>query len=172
MTDLTEAYTAGVDAVIADNGLNRGGFRDAIRTVLNARLSNSEVTAWIDALATAYESIGIINNATYNNLRGEIISEGRDVAIRQFEALGALVGSLPESQPLIESALFINLREDRDQINNAIDRCDALIDAEPAGTVGRLVKDVLRDGKRSLREYRQRVRDQIQNITGNPDSTQ
>ena len=170
MTTLSEAYMEGVDAVIADNGLNRAGFRDAMKLVLVSGASNSEINTWIDALAVEYQRLGIINNGTYNNLRGEIIAEGDVTSQALFDALAVSINALPESQPLLDAARLIDLRDERDEIDNAIDRCQALIDAEPAGTVGRLVKDILRDGKRLLREHKQGIRDQIQNLTGDPDS--
>ena len=170
MPTVADAYNAAVDAVIADNTLNRGGFVDAIQTVITQGLSNAEGNAFCDALAVLYQSLNQINNPTYNNLRGDIIDDGASVAKEKFVALAAAINVLPETEPVIQAAALMDLREDRDQINNAIDRLDALIAAEPAGTVGKLVKETMRAGKDQLREYRQRVRDAIQSATGDPDS--
>jgi hypothetical protein len=170
MTTTADAYQAGIDAVIADNTLNRGGFADALQTVLTARFTQAEATTWIDAIAAEYARLGVINNPTYNNLRGEIITEGSVTSRAMFEALAVTLNALDESVPAIQSAALLDLRDERDNINAAIDRCDALIAAEPGGTVGRLVKDVLRIGKGELRQHKQQLRDQIQNITGDPDA--
>ena len=166
---VSEAWQAGIDAVVADNTLNRSGFVDAMQTVITAGLSNSEGNDYVDAVAGVYEQSNIINNATYNNLRGHIIDD--PVKHRtSYDNLSNVLNQLPEFEPVRQAAVLMDLREDRDQVNAAITRCDDLIAAEPAGTVGRLVKDVLRQGKRSLREYKEQLRDQIRNETGDPDS--
>lgn len=169
MTDIIEAWQAGVDAVVADNTLNRGGFTTAMRTVITDGLSNAEGNAYVDAVAAEFNRLGIINNPTYNNLRSNIIAD--PVAhMELYLALGASVTNLPEAEPVIESARLTELRDERDNINAAIDRCDDLIAAEPAGTVGRLVKEVLRVGKQQLRQHKEALRDEIRNITGDPDA--
>ncbi len=171
MATIEEAFDAGVDAVIADNTLNRGGFVDAMQTVITDNFSNAEGNAFVDALAILYGDLGQLNPpGTYNKLRGDIISDGDVLAKSKFRALAVVVNALPEAVPVLEAASLTGLRDDRDQINAAITRCDDLIAAEPGGTVGRLVKDVLCDGKRSLREYKEQVRDQIRNILGDPDA--
>ena len=168
MTDVATAWQAGIDAVVADNTLNRSGFVDAMQTVITSGLSNQEGNDYVDAVAAEFNRLGLINNPTYNNLRGNIIAD--PVVHRNlYDALAVTINALPEAKPVIEAAQLTELREDRDEANNAIQRCDDLIAAEPPGPVGRLVKEVLRDGKRSIREHKQRVRDQIQNILGDPD---
>ena len=167
MTTYNEGWQAGIDAVVADPTINRGAFADAIRTVLTARFSNAEATAWIDAVAIEFERLNIINNPTYNNLRGNIIDD--PVAHRSlFDSLST-VGQLAETRVAATSADLIGLREERDNINAAIDRLDVLIAAEPNGVVGRLVKDTMRQGKDSLQLRREEVRNQIRTITGDPD---
>jgi hypothetical protein len=170
MTTVADAFEAGIDAVLADNTLNRAGFVDAMQTVITTGLSNAEGNAFVDAVAVQYESIGLINNPTYNNLRGEIINEGKDTALKAYNDQAVAINALPEFEPVNNAAQLMDLREDRDQADAAITRCDDLIAAEPPGPVGRLVKEVLRDGKRQIREYKQSVRDQIRNLTGDPDS--
>ena len=170
MPTVADAYNAAVDAVIADNTLNRAGFVDAMQTVIDRGMSNQEGNDFCDALATLYQSLNQINNPTYNNLRGDIIDDGADVAKRKFVAFATEINQLPESEPLIIAANLIELRADRDEINNAIDRLDAISAAEPAGPVRKLVRQVLQQGKSQLREYRQQVRDAIQSATGDPDS--
>ena len=126
---------------------------------------------WIDAVVGVYNGLGFINANTFSSYRSEVNREGAAIALAQFDALQVNLGALPEAAAPLQEAQLLDLRDERDEINNAMDRLDALIAAEPAGTVGRLVKDILRDGKRLLRQHKQAVRDQIQNITGDPDST-
>lgn len=170
MTTVADAYNAGVDAVIADNTLNRGGFVDAIQTVITQGVSNAEGNAFVDALAAEFANLNFINNPTYNNLRSLIIDSGADTAKAQFVALANTINQLPESLPLMQAASLLDLRADRDNINDAIDRLEVLRAAEPNGVVGKLVKQVLQEGKNQLRQYRQQVRDAIQSATGDPDS--
>ena len=169
MTDIATAWQAGIDAVVADNTLNRGGFVDALQTVITDGLSNAEGNAYVDAVAVEFQRLGIINNPTYNNLRGNIID---DPAVHRalYDALAVSLNALPEALSVLSAARLTELRDERDSVNDAIDRCDALIAAEPPGTVGRLVKEVLRGGKQQLRDYKERLRDEIRNITGDPDS--
>lgn len=164
---LEQAWQAGIDAVVADNGLNRGGFVDALQTVITDNFSNAEGNAFVDAIAVEFNRLGIINNPTYNNLRGNIIADPV-VHLALINSIGT-IGFLPETAPVLDAINLTNFRDDRDNVNAAIDRCDALIAAEPNGTVGRLVKDVLRQGKRELRSYKEQLRDQIRNIIGDPD---
>lgn len=168
MTTVNEAWQAGIDAVIADNTISRGEFADAIRTVVTIQFSNSDATSWIDAVAAEFDRVNAINNPTYNNLRGHIIDDA--VAhLALFDSL-ATIGQLPETKPAADALELLELREQRDNINAALTRCDDLIAAEPSGVVGRLVKEVLRQGKQSLRDHKEQVRNQIRNITGDPDS--
>ena len=175
MSTIAEMWEAGVDAVIADNALNRGGFRDALKTVTGNGLSNAEAFAYIDAVAAEYERLGIINNPTYNNLRGEIINEGKVTAMAQFEALATSLNGLDAALPVLEELRLVELKEDRDEINNALDRLDVLIaneDTDSPPVIRRLVKPVLREGKNLLRQQKQAIRDEIQNLTGDPDEAQ
>ena len=168
MATIEEAWQAGIDAVVADNTLNRGGFVDAMQAVITSNLSNAEGNAYVDAVAAKFQELNQINNPTYNNLRGNIIAD--PVVHRAlYDALAVVLNALPEAVPVLQAADLTRLREDRDNADAAITRCDDLIAAEPGGPVGRLVKDVLRDGKRLIREYKQSVRDEIRNIVGDPD---
>lgn len=171
MTTIAEAFEAGIDAVIADPTINKGAFVDAMQTVITTGLSNAEGNDFVDAVAVEYGLNGIVNEpGTYTKLRNEINNEGAAVAMRLFNNLAVAINSLPEAVPVINAAQLQDLRDERDQINDALDRSDVLIAAEPAGTVGRLIKEVLRNGKDLLRQHKQSLRDQIQNITGDPDS--
>lgn len=171
MTTLRDAYEGGIDAVLADNTLDRGGFADAMRLVITDGLSNGDTTAWIDALATYFNSLGIINNPTYNNLRNEIINSGKDVSLALFDNLYEKIRDLPESQQPVERALLQSYREDRDNADAAITRMDQLIAAEVGGgLVGRLVRQELRNAKQRLRDVKAEAREGIGRYTGDPDS--
>ncbi len=170
MTTTADAYQAGIDAVVADNTLNQNGFEAAIRTVLDQRFDNAEADAWVNALIAEHFRLGQINASTWNRLRAGIIADPA-IARALFDALAVSINALPETLPASQSAMLIDLRADRDNINAAIDRCDVLIAAEPnAGGIGRLVREVLRDGKNSLRQHKEALRAQIQQITGDPDA--
>ena len=171
MATLEEAFDAGVDAVIADNSINRGGFVDAMQTIITDRFSNAEGNAFVDALAVLYGDLGQLNPpGTYNKLRGDIISDGEALAKSKFRALAVVINALPEAEPVLDAAELTRLRDERDSVDLAIARLDELIAAEPAGTVGRQVKAILRDGKQLLRQGKEALRDQIRNITEDPDS--
>jgi hypothetical protein len=142
-----------------------------MKTVITDNLSNAEATDFIDALAVLYGDLGQLNPpGTYNKLRGDILSDGDVLAKAKFRALAVVVNALPEALPVNQAADITRLRDDRDQADAAITRCDDLIAAEPGGTVGRLVKDILRQGKNELRQYKQQVRDEIRNLLGDPDA--
>jgi len=163
-----DAWQAGIDAVIADNTINKGDFADAVRTVITIQFSNAEATDWIDAVAGEFDRVNAINNPTYNSLRGDII----DDAVKHramFDALST-IGQLPTTKPAAQALLLLELREERDNINGALARCDVLIAAEPSGIIGRFIKDILRRGKEDLRGHKEQVRNEIRNITGDPDS--
>lgn len=160
MTTNADAYEAAVDAVLADNTLNMNGFENAIQTVATG-ITNPEADAWVTAIFTEYERLGIINNPTYGNLRGEIINEGKTVSMALFEALAVSINSLAESVPVNEDVRKIDLRADRDEINTSIDTLQVFID-DPAAT--RQVKDALRIGINELRSYKQRIRDELQSL--------
>lgn len=170
MSTTREAFEAGVDAVLADNTLSRSGFVDAIQTVITSGLTNQEGNDWVDAIAAEYNRLDQINNPTFNSLRGDIIARGNGTTMDIWDAFNVNISGLVESVAVIEAATLTSLREERDNIDGAIDRFDVLIAAEPNGTVGRIVKDEMRGSKVRLVDRKQRVRDLIRNITGDPDS--
>lgn len=170
MATTREAFEAGIDAVELDNALNKGGFADAVRTILTDDFTNAQAVDWIDALADEYFRLGQTNAATYGQWRGQIIDLGKATALELWDALQNNLTGLPASVPANESALLVTLRDERDSVDAAIDRFDVLIAAEPNGTVGRLVKDEMRTAKARLRERKQRLRSAIEAITGDPDS--
>ncbi len=164
MTTIIDAWQAGDDAVVADNGLTKNEFTLAVRTVLTSNFSPTVAGEWVDAVAAEFERLELINNPTWNNLRGNIISDA--VAhMALFEAL-ATVAQLPETEPAIRSATLLSLRATRDVIDASIDRLDVIIAAESDP----LVKEAVRIGKRATQEEKQRIRDEIQAITGDPDA--
>ena len=169
MANVRDAWEAGVDAIIADPTINRGAFVDAMQTIITQGLSNAEGNAYVDAVAAVYESIGLINNATFNNLRNEINTEGKPTSMAAFDALEPAINLDAAALPVNNAARLMELRDERDNADAAITRLDDLIAAEPAGVVGRFVKDVLRNGRRDVRQHKQAVRDEIRNLTGDPD---
>ena len=170
MTDTVQAFRAGIDAVFADNALSAGDFNSALQSVLTAQFSNADAAAWRDAIPVELNRLELCNNPTYVSMRNQFILASTAQRAEDLFAALTTINALPETEPALLSARLIDLREDRDEVNNALARCDVLIAAEPAGTVGKLVKDVLRQGKDSLRGYREQLRTEIQNITGDPDS--
>lgn len=170
MATLQEAFEAGVDAVIADPTINRGAFVDAMQTVITAGLSNAEGNAWVDAVATFYQGLGIIGNNNFNNLRNQIESSGKDASMALFVQLERGITGLDETEPVQTAGLLVDLREQRDNIDGARDRFQVLIDAEPAGAVGKIVKEFMRNARQELRTRKEQVREAIRAITGDPDS--
>ena len=163
MTTINDAWQAGIIAVVADNTLNKGGFADAVRTVITSNYSNAEATAWIDAVADEFNRLTVISNPTYVNMRGHIIDD--PVAHRQvFDALST-IGQLPETQPAVPALELIDLRTERDEINASI---TTMVTFRPGTT--RQVKDALNIGIDGLIAHREQVRQRIQQITGDPDS--
>ena len=120
----------------------------------------------MDAVAAEYARLGIINNPTYNNLRGEIIREGRDTALALYEALAVTINALPDWEPVHQAARLMTLRAERDQIDASIDRLNEIIAAETE----RQVKDAVRVGRDELRGHKETLRNSIRAITGDPDS--
>ena len=170
MTTTADVFRAGIDAVFADNTLDGGGFNDALRTVLIANFTNAEAGAWRDAIAAELNRLELCNNPTYSSMRNQFILASTAQRAEDLFAALTTISGLTEAAPAISAARLIGLRGDRDEVVDALARVDVLIAAEPAGTVGRLVKDVLREGKNQLRQYREQLRTEIQNITGDPDS--
>lgn len=166
-TTSRDAYQAGIDAVVADNALTRGGFIDAIQATING-IDNAEGGAWVDAIAVEFERLAIINNPTFGSLRGHIIAD--PVAHGELFDVLSTLGRMAETQVIDLHAELMTLREDRDETNNALDRLDILIAAEPPGPTRKLVVDVLRQGKTSLRGNKEQIRQRIQQLTGDPDA--
>lgn len=165
MTTTADAIEAGIDAVIADNTLNKGGFADAIRTVIDQSYTNTEATDWIDALALEYNRTGQINGTNYSSFRSKIISDGKDLALVRYQALEHSISLLAETRNASEAIELIDLRAERDEVDANIDILVALKAGQP-----KQVKDAIQLGVDQLRGYKREVREQIQNLTGDPDS--
>lgn len=165
MTTIADTFNAAVDAVIADNTLNRGGFVDAMQTVVTTGLSNAEGNDFCDALAVLYQSLNQINNATYNNLRGNIISDGADVAKDKFDAFSTRVNALPETVPIFDAIRLMDLRAARDEINASITTMQGFKTGQT-----QQVRDALNEGINHLQALREQVRNEIRGLTGDPDS--
>lgn len=162
MTTNADAFMAGVDAAILDNTLNRGGFADAVRTVATINVSDAEAKAWIDAIATEYERLGIINNATYGALRSEVISEGATVARALFEALATTINAMPEDSPINFSVRKTDLRAERDEVDGNITTLQGLKTGQP-----KQVKEAIDLGINELRGHKERVKTELVNL-GDP----
>lgn len=165
MTNLSDAYEAGIDALLADNALTRGGFADAIRTVVNQAYSGAEAKAWIDQLSGEYQRVGQINQDTFGSFRAKIIADGKALALLRFEALAVSVSSLTESATINTAIELINLRAERDEADGNIDILVGLKPGQP-----RQVREAIQLGIDQLRGYKQQVRQSIQVITGDPDN--
>jgi hypothetical protein len=163
MTTLSDAWQAGIDAVVVDNTLSKGDFADAMRTVITSNFSNGEATSLIDAVATEFNRVGVINNPTYGNLRSNIINDA--VAHKAlFDSLST-IGQLGEAKPAEAALELIELRAERDEINTSITTMQGF----KTGAT-RQVKDALNQGIENLRGHKEQIRQRIQQITGDPDS--
>lgn len=170
MTTLNDAYEAGVDAVIADNTINQNGFEDAIRALVTT-LSGPDADAWVSELIVEYNRLDLINNPTWASFRSNIISDGKALAMDLFASLETAINALATTPTVIDDIRLMDLRIERDNIDEAILEMTALIQAQPNTVVGNLVKDALRVGREYLRVRKQEVRDEIQRITGDANST-
>jgi hypothetical protein len=164
MTTINDAYAAAVDAVIADNGLSRSAFSDVLQTFTNG-WSNTEATGWIDALATKYFDLDLVNNGNYSNLRSKIVADGEPLSNDLFVSLGSAVSLLPESAAFNEAIHLKNLRDDRDETVISI---ATMVSFRPGQT--QQVKDAINIGIEALQIQRERLRAEIRDITGDPDS--
>lgn len=164
MTDKQTAYAAGVDAIIADNGLSRTAFADVLQTFTNS-FSNAEATDWIDATATRYFELGLASNSNYNQLRNSIIADGAALAKDKFNSLISTIDGLPESQAFDDGLLLKNLRDQRDEVDTSITTMQGF----RVGATEQ-VKTALNVGIDFLRDIKQVLRQQIEAITGDPDS--
>ena len=163
MTTISDAWQAGIDAVVADNTLNRAGFVDALQTVITQRFSNAEGNAWCDAVATEFNRLGLINQPTYNRLRAHIIA---DPVIHRslFDALQATISTMPETLVAVTSLRIINLRADRDEVNTSISTLQGFKTGQT-----QQVRDSLDAGIAALRQQRENIREALRGLIGDPD---
>ena len=164
MTTINEAYAAAVDAVIADNALSRADFANVLRTFTNG-WNVGESTDWVDALALEYFDLDFMNNGNYNNLRNKIIADGDVLSKDLFDALNTAVSAMPTTVPFNEGIRLKDLRDDRDETLISIVTMQGF---KPGQTDQ--VKDALNLGIDALQLLRERLRAEIRDITGDPDS--
>lgn len=165
MTTITDAYEAGIDALIADNTLNRGGFADAIRTVVDQAYSDAEAKDWIDQLSAEYQRVGQINNDTFGSFRAKIIADGKGLSLIRFEALSQSISLLPATKDIDKALDLIDLRAERDEADANLDILRDLKDGQP-----RQVREAIQIGLDQLRAHKQQTRDQIQALTGDAET--
>ena len=110
MNTNADAYAAMAAAIIADNATTRAQAGDVIEG-FGPTMPGAAARSWIDAIATHYESLGIINNATYASLRGEIVNEGQIKAEALFNAMASSINGLAETLP-INAAIAIQSNAD------------------------------------------------------------
>jgi len=163
MTTTSDAFQAGIDAVIADNTLNRAGFVDAIQTIITQRFSNVQGSAWIDAIAVEMNRVGSINNPTYGSMRSKIIGSPVECAAL-FTALTS-INALPETIPAQEAIQIIDFRTDRDEVNVSIGTLNAFKVGET-----RQVVDAVNIGINELRGLREQIRERLRALIGDPDA--
>jgi hypothetical protein len=163
MTTNADAYQAGIDAVVADNTLNKAGFAGAIRTVVTDQYTDADAKEWTDAIVALYDHLAIISVETWAKLRTHIIKD--PVGARNlFDAMAMGIGELPETHKINRALRLLDLRAERDEVNISI---DSMTGFKPGAT--RQVKDALNLGIDQLRGHKESVRDQIRVITGDPD---
>jgi hypothetical protein len=133
-------------------------------------LGIADADAWVTELIDEYDRIELTNNPTWANFRNKIISDGKLLAMEVFAAMEAAIDRLTTTSQVREDINLMDLREERDNIDAAIDEMNVLIAAQPNDAVGRLVKETLRIGKDLLRTRKEQVRNEIRAITGDPDS--
>lgn len=163
MSNIVEAYGAGVDAIIADNGTSRAVFITVLRTYSDG-VSTTEWGDWVDAVATFYFDLNLSSNSNYNQLRTRIISDGADVAKNLFTALLVGINSLPETLVVTNGIELQTLREERDEVDASITTMQGFRTGQTEQVI-----DALNIGIDYLRALKQNLRDQIEAITGDPD---
>jgi len=162
MITTSDAFQAGIDAVLADNTLGRGGFVDAIQTVIAQRFNNVQGSSWVDAIAVEMNRVGSINNPTYGSMRNKIIDAPVECAAL-FTALTS-INALPETIPAQEAIKIIELRSDRDEVAASIGILNTFKVGQPPQ-----VFEAVNVGINQLRGFREQIRDQLRNLIGDPD---
>lgn len=148
--------------IIANPTTTRAESVDHLQLVAN--VTNAEGGDWFNALAVFFESIGVINNPTYNNLRGEVINEGETVSAAMYSAVFQAIRELPETATV--GIAVRNFERDRriTEITTDIQQVRDYRDALPAPPAivdpqeERAVRKALNDGLRDLRQEREDLR--------------
>lgn len=173
MTTLAQAYGEWADLVeINGNTVTKNDARDILRAHAPS-LSHAEGSAWWDAYAILLGSLGVVDNPspTYaNGVRFQAINDGAAKVKLLFDALAVAINQMPESVTVNAALRLAELRDERDSVDDAITRVEEIIANEPDTTVGRLVSETLKACERELSEHKQRLRDEIRNIIGDPDA--
>ncbi len=112
MSTINQAFNALAVAAIADPTLTRGD-AGAVIEAFGPDMRGSDARNWLDAVATLYESLGIINNPTWGNFRNEIVNEGLAVATALFDNLLGGINALPETQTIL---VFIDRLDKQQQL--------------------------------------------------------
>ncbi len=99
MTTITQAYGAWAIAVNNPPAPDIDEATDILQQFAPT-LSDADGNAWWDAVAATYESLGIINQPTYTQLRNEVNQAGAVAATDLFDALISRINSMPESVPV------------------------------------------------------------------------
>lgn len=164
MATINEVYAAVVDAIIVDSGTSRAAALDIIRTFTDG-VSNAEAGDWIDAVAGDYFRLALISNDNYAQLRNGISADGATLAKDKFNALIDSINQLAETPVVVRGIELQDLRAERDEIDGSITTVQGFRTGQPLQVI-----DALNVGINALREQKQRVRDAIERITGDPDS--
>ena len=130
---------------------------------LVANVTNAEAIAWFDALAVFFESVGVINNRTYSNMRNDVVAEGALVSQALYSALFQAMRELPETavigfaiRSFERDRRVVEITTDIQQVRayrDALPRPSALIDSQQE----RAIRKALNDGLRDLRTEREEL---------------
>lgn len=89
------------------------------------RVTDDEGAAFFVAVAVIYESMGLMNKATYIALRNEINREGEVVPNTVFDSIKARVAGTNEAQPVLNGLSFESLINEQAQIPRDIATIEA-----------------------------------------------
>lgn len=141
MTTNADAYEGMVDAIIADNSLTRADAGDVIEG-FGPTMPGTAARQWIDAIATHYESLGIINNPTYSSLRSEIVNEGKDKSMALFNAMASAINLMAETFPINEAIQLQSNADTKATIPGNI----AILEGHKTAGVNQQLDDALQAG--------------------------
>lgn len=147
MSDIRAAFAAVIDAWIADPALTRAD-AGAVVEGFGPTMTGGNARQWLDAVAVLYESLGVINNATYSSMRNSAIADGDVKAKALFDALFVPVGELLETEPVADAILIQSNIDGLATIDSNI----LLLQGFKTGGVNQQLDDALQDGVRYLRK--------------------